>query len=147
MLKKLVLSSLQELLNFDIRVKGAKVSDNLKEPNSQNNLYSNSLFENMYQISPHDFSKLNRAISNEMEKVLLKFVSDGKIKVIPDEKLSKPVADGEKRKRGRPRKIQTNEKIEIKEKRPRGRPRKVKSGETKPADGPKHKRGRPKKVN
>ena len=37
----------------------------------------------MYQISPRDFSKLNRSISNEIEKVLLKFVSDGKIKVVP----------------------------------------------------------------
>jgi hypothetical protein len=100
----------------------------------------------MYQISPHDFSKLNRAISNEIEKVLLKFVSDGKIKVIPDEKPLKSAADGEKRKRGRPRKVQTNEKIEQKEKRPRGRPRKIKTNETKLADSPKRKRGRPKKV-
>ena len=37
--------------------------------------------------------------------------SDGKIKVIPDEKPLKPAADGEKRKRGRPRKVKTNEKI------------------------------------
>ena len=100
----------------------------------------------MYQISPRDFSKLNRAISNEIEKVLLKFVSDGKIKVIPDEKPSKPANDGEGRKRGRPRKVKTDEKIEQKEKRPQGRPRKVKNDETKPADGPKRKRGRPKKV-
>jgi len=100
----------------------------------------------MYQISPRDFSKLNRDINNEIEKVLLKFVSDGKIKVIPDEKSSKPAADGEKRRSGRPLKIKTNENIEQKEKRPRGRPRKVKTEETKPADGPKRKRGRPKKV-
>jgi len=101
----------------------------------------------MYQISPRDFSKLNRAISNEIEKVLLKFVSDGKIKVIPDEKTSKPSANsGEKRKRGRPRKEKTDKKTEQKEKRPRGRPRKVKTGETKPTDGPKRKRGRPKKL-
>ncbi len=100
----------------------------------------------MYQISPRDFSKLNRAIGNEVEKVLLKFVSDGKIKVIPDEKSSTSVADGEKRKRGRPRKVKTFEKIEQKEKRPRGRPRKVRTDEAKPADAPKRKRGRPKKV-
>ena len=100
----------------------------------------------MYQISPRDFSKLNRAISNEIEKILLKFVSDDKIKVIPDEKSSKPAADGEKRKRGRPRKVKANEKIEQKEKRPRGRPRKVKNNKTKPAEGPKRKRGRPKKL-
>ena len=85
----------------------------------------------MYQISPRDFSKLNHDINNEIEKVLLKFVSDGKIKVIPDEKTSKPATDDEKRKRGRPRKVKTNEKIEQKEKRPRGRPRKVKSDDTK----------------
>jgi len=100
----------------------------------------------MYQISPRDFSKLNRAIGNEIEKVLLKFVSDGKIKIIPDEKPSKFTAESEKRRRGRPRKIKTDEKIEQKEKRPRGRPHKVKSAESKPADGPKRKRGRPKKV-
>jgi|SRR5208337_394257 len=100
----------------------------------------------MYQISPRDFSKLNRAIGDEIEKVLLKFVSDGKIKVIPDEKPSKPAANGEKRKRGRPRKVTTTEKIERKEKRPRGRPRKVKNDEIKIADVPKRKRGRPKKV-
>jgi hypothetical protein len=100
----------------------------------------------MYQISPRDFSKLNRDISNEIEKVLLKFVSDGKIKVISDEKQSKSAYDGEKRKRGRPRTVKTNEKIEQKEKRPRGRPRKIKIAETIPADGPKQKRGRPKKV-
>jgi|SRR5208283_3153683 len=100
----------------------------------------------MYQISPRNFSKLNRDISNEIEKVLLKFVSDGKIKVIPDEKSSKPAADGEKRNRGRPRKVKTNEKIEQKEKRPRGRPRKVKTAKTKPTVGSKRKRGRPKKV-
>ena len=99
----------------------------------------------MYQISPRDFSKLNRAISNEIEKILLKFVSDGKIKVIPDEKISKPVTVSEKRKRGRPsRQVKTNEKIEQIEKSPRGRPRKVK---TEPiiGEGPKRKRGRPKK--
>ena len=101
----------------------------------------------MYQISPRDFSKLNRAMSNEMEKILLKFVSDGKIKVIPDEKQSKPAAAaGEKRGRGRPRKVKTDEKTVQKEKRPRGRPRKVKTNVTKPADGPKRKRGRPRKV-
>jgi hypothetical protein len=100
----------------------------------------------MYQISPRDFSKLNRAIGNEIEKVLLKFVSDGKLKVIPDEKPSKPVADGEKQEKGRPRKIKTNEKIEQKEKRPRGRPCKVKSDDTKSAEGYKRKCGRPKKV-
>jgi len=100
----------------------------------------------MYQISPRDFSKLNRAIGNEIEKVLLKFVSDGKIKVIPDEKQLKPAAEGEKRKRGRPRKVKINEKIEQNEKRPRGRPRKIKTDEIKTADGPKRKRGRPKKI-
>ena len=100
----------------------------------------------MYQISPRDFSKLNRDISNEIEKVLLKFVSDGKIKVIPDEKSLKSATDGEKRKRGRPRKVKTDEKIEQKEKRPRGRPRKVKTDETKIADDTKRKRGRPKKA-
>jgi len=101
----------------------------------------------MYQISPRDFSKLNRAIGDEIEKVLLKFVSDGKIKVIPDEKpIKSPPADGEKRKKGRPRKITTDKKIEQKEKRPRGRPRKVKTAEAKPVDGQKRKRGRPKKV-
>jgi len=99
----------------------------------------------MYQISSRDFSKLNRAISNEIEKVLLKFVSNGKIKVIPDEKKLKSTSDGEKRKRGRPaRKV--NEKIEQIEKRPLGRPRKVKTDETKPEDDLKRKRGRPKKV-
>jgi len=97
----------------------------------------------MYQISPRDFSKLNRDISNEIEKILLKFVSDGKIKVIPDEKPLKPAADGEKRKRGRPRKFKSDD---LKEKRPRGRPRKVKTVEINAADGPKRKRGRPKKV-
>jgi hypothetical protein len=95
----------------------------------------------MYQISPRDFSKLNADINKEIEKVLLKFVADGKIKVIPDGKSLTSTSDGEKRKRGRPRKV----KIERKEKRPRGRPRKVKTAETKPADGPKRKRGRPKK--
>ena len=101
----------------------------------------------MYQISPRDFSKLNRDIGNEIEKVLLKFVSDGKIKVIPDEKTPKPGANGgEKRKRGRPRKVKINEKIKQIEKRPRGRPRKIKTNETKLADAPKRKRGRPKKV-
>ena len=79
----------------------------------------------MYQISPRDFSKLNREISNEIEKVLLKFVSDGKIKVIPDEKILKSTNDSEKRKRGRPRKMKTHE--------------------IKPADSSKRKRGRPKK--
>ena len=96
----------------------------------------------MYLISLRDFSDLNNAFSNEIEKVLLKFVADGKIKVIPDEKSSKSPTDGEKRKRGRPRKVQ----IEQKEKRPRGRPRKVKTANTKPADAPKRKRGRPKKI-
>jgi hypothetical protein len=100
----------------------------------------------MYQISPRDFSQLNREISNEIEKVLLKFVSDGKIKVIPEGNPTKFVADGEKRKRGRPRKVKTDEKIKPKEKRPRGRPRKVKTSEANPNDGPKRKRGRPKKV-
>src|SRR5208337_1569552 len=52
--------------------------------------------------------------------------SDGKIKVIPDEKPLKPAADGEKRKRGRPRKFKSDD---LKEKRPRGRPRKVKTVE------------------
>jgi hypothetical protein len=80
----------------------------------------------MYQISSRDFSKLNRAISNEIEKILLKFVSDGKIKVIPDERKSKPAADGENRKRGRPRKIKIDE--------------------IKNSDSPKRKRGRPKKL-
>ena len=100
----------------------------------------------MYQITPRDFSKLNRDINNEIEKVLLKFVSDGKIKVISDEKSLKSATDGETRKRDRPRKVKPPEKIEQKEKRPRGRPRKVKNNETKTADGPKRKRGRPKKV-
>ena len=100
----------------------------------------------MYQISPRDFSKLNQEINNEIEKVLLKFVSDGKIKVISDEKPSKLVTEGEKRERGRPRKVKTNEKIEQKEKRPRGRPRKIKNAGAKSADDPKRKRGRPKKV-
>ena len=82
----------------------------------------------MYQISPRDFSNLNREINNEIEKVLLKFVHDGKIKVIPNEKSIKSVAiEGEKRKRGRPRKVKTDE--------------------TKSIDEPKRKRGRPKKVN
>jgi len=80
----------------------------------------------MFQISPRDFSKLNREISNEIEKVLLKFVSDGKIKVVPDGKKLKPISDGEKRKRGRPRKIKTEN--------------------TKPASTSKRKRGRPKKL-
>ena len=74
----------------------------------------------MYQISPRDFSKLNRAISNEIEKVLLKFVSDGKIKVIPNEK--QLAVEGEKRKRGRPRKVKTDE---IKNPSKRGRPKKI----------------------
>jgi AT hook motif len=77
----------------------------------------------MYQISPRDFRKLNKEISDEIEKVLLKFVSDGKIKVIPDEK---PAVEREKRKRGRPRKIITKEtKIAGKTKGKRGRPKKV----------------------
>ena len=101
----------------------------------------------MYQISPRDFSKLNHAISDEIEKVLLKFVSEGKIKVIIDEKSIKSLNEGEKRKRGRPRKVKTDERIKIKAKRPRGRPRKVKTDETKSTDRPKRKRGRPKKVN
>jgi hypothetical protein len=100
----------------------------------------------MYQISSRDFSKLNADFSNEIEKVLLKFVTDGKIKVIPDGKLLKSSTDGEKRNRGRPRKVKTNEKIEQKEKRPRGRPRKVKTANTKHTDVPKRKRGRPKKI-
>jgi hypothetical protein len=99
----------------------------------------------MYLISLRDFSDLNNAFSNEIEKVLLKFVADGKIKVIPDGKTLKSSSDGEKRKRGRPRKIKNVEKIELTEKRPRGRPRKIKIAETKPADGPKRKRGRPKR--
>jgi hypothetical protein len=99
----------------------------------------------MYQISLRDFSQLNSEVKNEIEKVLLKFVADGKIKVIPDKKQSKSSTEGEKRKRGRPRRVKTVDKIEQKENRPRGRPRKVKSDETKPADGPKRKRGRPKK--
>jgi hypothetical protein len=99
----------------------------------------------MYQISPRDFSKLNADINNEIEKILLKFVADGKIKVIPDENPLKFSTDGEKRKRGRPRKVKTVEKIEQKEKRPRGRSRKIKTADIKPADGPKRKRGRPKK--
>jgi len=86
----------------------------------------------MYLISPRDFSKLNRDINDEIEKVLLKFVHDGKLKI---------TSDSEKRKKGRPRRV----KIEEKEKRPRGRPRKVKTVDTKPSDGPKRKRGRPKK--
>ena len=99
----------------------------------------------MYQISPRDFSKLNSDINNEIEKILLKFVADGKIKVISDEKPLKSSTDSEKRKRGRPRKVKIVEKIEQKEKRPRGRPRKVKTVDTKPVDGSKRKRGRPKK--
>jgi hypothetical protein len=100
----------------------------------------------MYQISPRDFSQLNREINNEIEKVLLKFVSDGKIKIIPGDNSLNSITNGEKRKRGRPRKIKTDEKIEPKEKRPRGRPRKVKTSESNPNDSPKRKRGRPKKV-
>jgi hypothetical protein len=100
----------------------------------------------MYQISPRDFSKLNADINNEIEKVLLKFVNDGKIKVISDGKPLKSSNGGEKRKIGRPRKVKAVEKIGQKEKRPRGRPRKIKTADTKPADGPKRKRGRPKKV-
>jgi hypothetical protein len=101
----------------------------------------------MYQISPRDFSKLNRAISNEIEKVLLKFVSDGKIKVIPDEKQSKPTTEDEKRKRGRPRrKVKIDENPGQKEKRPIGRPRKAKTDESESAHGSKRKRGRPKKL-
>jgi hypothetical protein len=94
----------------------------------------------MNQISPRDFSKLNADINSEIEKVLLKFVADGKIKVIPDGKPLKSSTDSEQRKRGRPRKVQTNEKIERKEKRPRGRPRKVKTAETKSVNGAKRKR-------
>jgi len=86
----------------------------------------------MYQISPRDFSKLNSEINHEIEKILLKFITDGKIKIVPN---------GEK-KRGRPRKVQT--KIEQKEKRPRGRPRKTVAAKS--VDGPKRGRGRPKKV-
>ncbi len=97
----------------------------------------------MYLISPRDFSRLNADISNEIEKVLLKFVNDGKIKVIPDSKQLKSAPGSEKRKRGRPRKVISVEKIEQKEKRPRGRPRKMKT--IKSADNPKRKRGRPKK--
>lgn len=63
----------------------------------------------MYQITPRDFSKLNRDINNEIEKVLLKFVSDGKIKVISDEKSLKSATDGETRKRDRPRKVKPAE--------------------------------------
>jgi hypothetical protein len=100
----------------------------------------------MYQISPRDFSKLNDDINNEIEKVLLKFVADGKIKLISDEIPLKSYTDGKKRKRGRPHKVQNTKKIEQKEKRPRGRPRKVKNPEIKPADGQIRKRGRPKKV-
>jgi hypothetical protein len=95
----------------------------------------------MYQISPRDFSKLNSDINNEIEKILLKFVADGKINVVSDGKPLKSSTDGEKRKRGRPRKV----KIEQIEKRPRGRPRKIKTAEIIPADGPKRKRGRPRK--
>lgn len=96
----------------------------------------------MYQISPRDFSQLNAEINSEIEKVLLKFVADGKIKMITEGKSLTSSGDGEKRKRGRPRKV----KIELKEKRPRGRPRKIKTAETKPADGQKRKPGRPKKL-
>ena len=116
------------------------------EPYLQNNLYFDDLFQNMYQISPRDFTKLNRAINNEIEKVLLKFVSDGKIKLIPDEKSLKLAADGEKRRPGRPRKIQTKKEVEQKERRPRGRPRKVIANETNSVDSTKRKRGRPKKM-
>ena len=98
----------------------------------------------MYQISPRDFSQLNAEINSEIEKVLLKFVADGKIKVIPDEKSLKSSTDGEKRKRGRPRKINIVEKIVQKEKRPRGRPRKMKTAKSKSAET--RKRGRPKKI-
>jgi hypothetical protein len=100
----------------------------------------------MYLISLRDFSELNNTFSNEIEKVLLKFVADGKIKVIPDEKPLKSFTGGGKRKRGRPRKVKILENLEHKEKRPRGRPRKIKNAETKPADGLKRKRGRPKKI-
>jgi hypothetical protein len=88
---------------------------------------------------------LNHDINNEIEKVLLKLVSDGKIRVIPGETSLTSTSDGQKRKRGRPRKIKTDEKTEQTGKRPRGRPRKVKSDATKPVDGMKRKRGRPKK--
>jgi len=93
----------------------------------------------MYQISARDFSQLNHDISTEIEKVLLKLVSDGKIRVIPGETSIKSTSEGEKRKRGRPRKIKTDEKSGQKEKKPRGRPRKVKSDGLKPADGVKRK--------
>ncbi|MGA2105086.1 hypothetical protein [Methanoregula sp.] len=99
----------------------------------------------MYLISPRDFSQLNADISNEIEKVLLKFVVDGKIKVITDAKQLKSATGGKKRKRGRPRKVINVEKIGQIEKRPRGRPRKIKTPDTKAADGPKRKRGRPRK--
>ena len=98
----------------------------------------------MYQISPRDFSELNRAISDEIEIVLLKFVSDGKIKMIPDKKSVISAETNEKRKRGRPRKVQSEEKIEQKEKKSRGRPRKIKTDES-PGNVPERKRGRPKK--
>jgi hypothetical protein len=81
----------------------------------------------MYQISPRDFSQLNAEINSEIEKVLLKFVADGKIKVTPDGKQLKSSTEGEKRKRGRPRRITIAKKSEQKEKRPRGRPRKIKT--------------------
>src|SRR5271169_1669870 len=101
----------------------------------------------MYQMSPRDFSKLNRAISNEIEKVLLKFVSDGKILVISDENHSKPAGNDEKRKRGRPpRNIKTDEKIKQKEKKPRGRPPKVRP-DILPGPEDKKARGRPRKNN
>jgi hypothetical protein len=79
----------------------------------------------MFQISLSDFSKLNCDISNEIEKVLLKLVADGKINVIPDDTSIKSGTSGEKRKRGRPRKIKNQEKSAVSPKRKRGRPKKV----------------------
>lgn len=81
----------------------------------------------MYQISPRDFSQLNAEINSEIEKVLLKFDSDGKLKVISDENTLKSSTDAGKRKRGRPRKIKSTKKINS-------------------SDGTKRKRGRPKRL-
>ena len=81
----------------------------------------------MYQISPRNFSQLNAEINSEIEKVLLKFVSDGKLKIISDENSLTSSGDGEKRKRGRPRKIKSTKKINS-------------------SDGTKRKRGRPKRL-
>ncbi|MGA9622113.1 MAG: hypothetical protein WBQ58_08610 [Methanoregula sp.] len=78
----------------------------------------------MFQISLSDFSKLNCDISNEIEKVLLKLVADGKIKVIPDDTPIKSGTSGEKRKRGRPPKIKNQVKSAEGSKRKRGRPKK-----------------------